>query len=70
MKLMMKTASYGITHVAVAITVAYLITGNLALALGIGLIEPIVQTIVYAIHERVWQGAAGRRRLQPAAAAA
>lgn len=62
MKLAMKTASYGIVHVAVATTVAYLLTGDFALALGLGLIEPIVQTGVFAIHERIWEGSAARRR--------
>ena len=58
MKLVMKTTSYGIIHVAVAITVAYFLTGNIAAAVGIGLVEPIVQTGVFALHERLWENAA------------
>ena len=55
MKLAMKTASYGIVHVTVATAVAYLLTGDIAVAVGIGLIEPIVQTGVFALHESLWE---------------
>ena len=55
MRLAAKTLSYGVTHIGVAITVAYALTGNLAVAIGIGLIEPIVQTAVYAVHEKAWE---------------
>jgi uncharacterized membrane protein len=49
-----KTLSYSIMHMAVAITVAYLISGSWLVALSIGLIEPVVQTIAYHFHERGW----------------
>ena len=62
MRLAMKTGSYGIVHIGVATGVAYALTGDLAIALGIGLIEPIVQTVVFAIHERVWEGSPGGNR--------
>ena len=55
MRLIFKTLSYGIIHLSVAITVAYLITENIAIALSIGLIEPIVQTGVFAIHDYLWE---------------
>lgn len=55
MRLAMKTVSYGIVHVAVATTVAYALTGNLAAAIGIGLIEPFIQTGVFAVHELLWE---------------
>lgn len=55
-RLAFKTVSYGVLHIIVATAVAYALTGNLAAALGIGLIEPIVQTAVFAIHERIWEG--------------
>lgn len=55
MRLLTKTISYGILHVAVATSVAYLLTGNIAMALGIGLIEPCVQTFVFSIHEWIWE---------------
>ena len=49
-----KTASYSATHLVVAVAVAFALTGNWHIALGIGLIEPAVQTLAYAAHERVW----------------
>ncbi len=61
MRLALKTGSYGIVHIAVATGVAYALTGDLAIALGIGLLEPIVQTVVFAIHERVWEGSPSRQ---------
>ena len=56
MRLAMKTGSYGIIHIAVATGVAYALSGDLAVALGIGLLEPVVQTVVFAIHEKLWEG--------------
>ena len=49
-----KTATYSVMHVCVAVTVAYLLTGQLAAALAIGLIEPLVQTFAYHFHEAAW----------------
>ena len=56
MRLFVKTLSYGLTHIVVATAVAYALTGDLMIALGIGLIEPIVQTFVFAIHDHIWEG--------------
>jgi uncharacterized membrane protein len=58
-----KTATYSAMHMAVAIAVAWAISGDWRVALGIGLIEPLVQTVAYTIHERVWsQIGTGRRQ--------
>jgi uncharacterized membrane protein len=43
-KLLFKTISYGIIHLCVAVAVAYGITRDIRMALGIGIIEPIIQT--------------------------
>ena len=55
MHILLKTISYGIIHIVVATLVAYSLTGNMAVALGIGLIEPIVQTFVFSVHELIWE---------------
>ncbi len=55
MRLMLKTASYGVLHVIVAISVAYALTGNMLIAVGIGLVEPLVQTVVFSVHEWLWE---------------
>ncbi|WP_040500481.1 DUF2061 domain-containing protein [Henriciella marina] len=49
--------TYSLMHLIVAVGVAYALTGNVAIALGIGLIEPAVQTIAYTIHENMWRRA-------------
>ena len=55
MTIALKTASYGTVHIAVATMIAYLLTGDIAAAIGIGLIEPVVQTGVFAVHEMIWR---------------
>ncbi len=57
----LKTVTYAIMHLVVAVGVAFALTQSWTIALGIGLIEPIVQTVFYAFHERVWTRV-GRRR--------
>lgn len=56
-----KTATYAIMHFAIAIAVAYALTGSWELALAIGLIEPFVQTFAFAIHEALWNRAISKR---------
>lgn len=55
-----KTVSYAIMHLTVAITVAYALTRDWRAALAIGLVEPVFQTLAFALHERVWDRLAGR----------
>ncbi len=55
MRAIIKTASYSATHLLVAVSVAYALTRDIRIALGIGLIEPMVQTIAYAVHEKAWE---------------
>lgn len=49
-----KTISYSLMHLTVAISIAFALTHNWKAALSIGLIEPIFQTMAFAVHERVW----------------
>lgn len=53
----MKTATYGVMHFCVAVVVAYALTRDIAIALSIGLIEPVVQTFAYTLHELGWSRA-------------
>jgi uncharacterized membrane protein len=59
MRRLAKTGSYWVVHICVAITVAWVLTGNLAAALAIGLLEPTVQAFVFYIHEWLWERKAG-----------
>lgn len=49
-----KTASFASLHFSVGFGVAYLLTGSLAIATGIALVEPAVNTVVFYFHERAW----------------
>ena len=55
-----KTMTYSAMHLTVAVSVAYALTGNLAISLGIGLIEPAVQTVAYMLHEDAWRRVASK----------
>lgn len=50
----LKTATYGIMHLCVAVAVAYALTRSWTQALAIGLVEPLVQTAAFVFHERFW----------------
>ena len=56
----LKTLTYSLMHFAVAITVAYALTRSWHAALAIGMIEPLVQTVAYTLHERAWARAERR----------
>ena len=54
---LLKTCTYGVMHFTVAIAVAYALTRNWQLALAVGIVEPLVQTFAFALHERLWSRA-------------
>ena len=62
---MQKTASYYVMHIAVAASVAYAVTGNLAASLTLSLLEPTVQAFVYFFHERFWNSVGKSRKAGP-----
>lgn len=53
-KTLLKTTSYAVMHMTLAIIVAYALSGSWAVALAIGLVEPCVQTVAFFFHERAW----------------
>lgn len=57
---LLKTLSYGLTHMVVAMAVVFALTRDWRAALAVGLIEPVVQTFAYVLHERAW-ARAGRQ---------
>ena len=63
--LALKIASYGTMHLLVAIAVAFALTRDWRIALAVGVVEPIVQTFAFAVHDRVWHRIEGRRTLSP-----
>ena len=50
-----KTFTYLAVHLAVGFSVAYLLTGSVAIASGIALIEPAVNAVAFYFHERFWK---------------
>jgi uncharacterized membrane protein len=52
-----KTLSFAAVHFAVAFSVAFALTGSLAIGGAIALIEPAVNTVAYFFHEKAWERA-------------
>lgn len=69
-KIAVKTVTYGVMHLIVAVTVAFAITQDIRQALAIGIIEPLVQMVFFAIHDRVWTAREARRAKEAATQAA
>ena len=61
MRLALKTLTYACMHLTVAVAVAYALTRNWHIALAVGLIEPMVQTVTFNLHERAWARVDKRR---------
>ncbi len=61
---LMKTSTYAVMHMGVAIAVAYILSGSWTIALSIGLIEPIVQTFCFFFHEKAWHKAEKRMKVR------
>ena len=57
-----KTGTYSIMHMSVAIAVAYVLSGDWRVALGIGFVEPLVQTVFYTFHEHVWSKVKSKKK--------
>ena len=53
-RIALKSSTYAVMHLVVAVAVAYALTRDWRIALAVGLVEPFVQTIFFTIHDRVW----------------
>lgn len=51
---MTKTMSFAAVHFTVAFTVAYAMSGSLLVGGAIALVEPVINTVAYYFHERIW----------------
>lgn len=60
----LKTVTYGIMHFVVAVGVAMALTGDWRVALAIGVIEPLVQTVFFTLHDRIWTRLEARKALK------
>ena len=61
MRFAMKTLTYATIHLTVAVAVAWVLTRDWRIALAVGLVEPLVQTVAFTLHERAWAKADRRR---------
>jgi uncharacterized membrane protein len=51
---LVKTISWRITGSSATFLIAYLLIGNFAIAGVIGITQMITNTILYYVHERIW----------------
>lgn len=59
---MTKTLSFAVVHFFVAFTVAFALTGSIAIGGTIALVEPALNTVAYFFHEKAWDVARAPRR--------
>ncbi|WP_313003700.1 DUF2061 domain-containing protein [Brevundimonas sp.] len=64
-----KTVTYGLMHFTVAVLVAFALTRDWRLALAIGMVEPLVQTVFFTLHDRIWTRIEARKARRAAEAA-
>lgn len=55
---LVKAVSWRATGTLDTVIISYLITGRLTLAVSIGAVELCTKTVLYYLHERVWNGIA------------
>jgi uncharacterized membrane protein len=68
---MAKSATFGVMHLGIAFTLSYALTGSVAIAGAITLVEPLANTVAHYFFDRWWERrAAGSRRGGPDAALA
>lgn len=51
---MVKSASFGVVHLGIAFGVGYALTGDVAIAGAITLVEPLVNTVAHYFFDRWW----------------
>ena len=58
---MAKSATFGVMHLAIAFGVSYALTGSVAVAGAITLIEPVLNTVAHYFFDRWWEQRRARR---------
>ncbi|KGE03177.1 DUF2061 domain-containing protein [Pseudohaliea rubra] len=53
-----KTLSFALVHFSVAFAVGWLVTGSPWLGGTLAVLEPMVNTVAFYLHERAWQSGA------------
>lgn len=60
---LIKTFTYLTIHLTIGFSVAYVLTGSVALAGGIAIVEPCINAVAFFFHEKAWKRAGARRKL-------
>ncbi|MEQ8309162.1 MAG: DUF2061 domain-containing protein [Sphingopyxis sp.] len=63
---LLKTLTYLALHLTIGFGVAYALTGSVALAGGIAIVEPCINAVAFFFHEKAWQRARTGRKLTAA----
>lgn len=63
---MIKTASFAVVHFSVAFGVAFALTGSMVIGGLVALVEPLVNTVAYHFHEKIWEHIRARRAARSA----
>lgn len=53
--IMTKTLTFTLMHFCIAFSVAYLLTGSVAVGGLVAAVEPLVNSVGFYLHERIWQ---------------
>jgi len=51
---LLKAISWRIVATSTTILLVFLLTGNLVISVGVGSLELLFKTVIYYIHERIW----------------
>jgi len=63
---MAKSASFGVMHLGIAFGVTYTLTGSLAVAGAVTVVEPLCNTVAHYFFDRWWDGRHPRAVQAPA----
>lgn len=64
---MLKTVTFTVMHFGIAFTVAYLLTGSVAIGGLVAIVEPLVNSVGFYVHEKVWKRCEKAKAEGPAA---
>jgi len=62
---MIKTLTFAGIHFSIAFGVAYALTGDVVVGGLVALVEPMVNTVGYYVHEKIWERLRASRAGEP-----
>ncbi len=66
LRVMTKSAVFGVMHIGIAFSVSYALTGSYTIAGAITIVEPIVNTVAHYFFDGWWERRQQRRAAAPA----